>query len=569
MDRWRRKRRARGREIAPEEIFLDSSNLPRLDEYQLEGRVERPVSSGALLMIGGVFAVAMIAFAAQAFDLQILNGEAYADISRNNRLERSVLFAPRGIVTDRNGKEIAWNEIETDPSATTSTPYALRRYASAPGFAHLLGFVRSPKTDKSGEWWREEYVGVSGIEKVFNDALAGKNGSSMAETDARGQLVREDIVDPPHSGANLKLSIDADIQAELARRLESHAEEQGFQGGAAAIMDVTTGELIALVSFPGYDNAAFASGDAAAVNAANNDPKKPLLDRALGGLYAPGSIVKPIFAAAALNEGIIDPEKKILSTGSISIPNPYDPSKPSIFKDWKAHGWVDMRRALAVSSDVYFYEISGGFQDQKGLGIANMDAYARRFGLGAPTGIALGGEADGVIPTPEWKKTVFGKDDPWRIGDTYNTAIGQYGFQVTPLQIVRYVASLANGGTLLTPQLVAGAHLVGTSVGIPDAYLQVVREGMRAAVHSDAESRTTRALDIAGIDIAGKTGTAQVGTHNQYMNSWAIGFWPYEHPRYAFAVVLEKAPANTLSGAAPAMAPFFYWLMANKPEYVH
>jgi penicillin-binding protein 2 len=550
------------REIEPDEIFLDSSNLPKLNATQFEGRVERPVSAVAIFSVGAIFGLVMIAFGAQAFSLQVLNGETYADISRNNRLERDVIFATRGILTDRNGVELAWNELDTDPQATSTVPYAARHYTELPGFAHLLGFVRYPKADSSGSWWREEYVGVAGIESVFDSRIAGENGSSMAETNARGQLVREDIVDPPQGGETLKLSVDADIQTELARRLEAHAANQGFQGGAAAIMDVHTGELIALVSFPEYDNDAFANGDSEIVAAANADARTPLLNRAVAGLYAPGSIMKPMFAAAALTEGIISPDKAILSTGSISIPNPYFPDKPSIFRDWKAHGYTDMRRALAVSADVYFYAIGGGYQDQKGLGIQKIDEWATRFGFSRVTGIALGGEPEGVIPTPEWKRQVF--DDDWRLGDTYNTAIGQYGFQVTPLQVVRFIAGIASG-KLVVPQLLAGEQGEVTDLGIKEEHLKIVREGMRAAV---TEGGTAQALNIGGIDIGGKTGTAQVGARNQYMNSWVVGFWPYENPKYAFAVVLEKAPANTLSGASPAMAPFFHWLRDNKPEYV-
>lgn len=557
-----RRRGFKVREIEPDEIFLDSSNLPKLDAAQFEGRVERPVAPMAIMLIGVIFAGTMTAFAAQAFNLQVRNGDEYADISRNNRLERDVIFATRGIITDRTGTELAWNELDTDPNATNTLPYALRHYIEKPGFAHLVGFVRYPKADASGSWWREEYTGVAGIEGIYDDRLAGGNGSSMSETNARGELVREDIVDPPHNGQMLQLSIDADVQAELARILMRHAENQGFQGGAAAIMDVQTGELLSLVSFPEYDNAAFANGDAAAVKAANEDAATPLLNRAVAGLYAPGSIVKPMFAAAALAEGIISPDKAILSTGSISIPNPYFPDKPSIFKDWKAHGYTDMRRALAVSADVYFYAIGGGYQDQRGLGIQKIDEWAKRFGFSAITGIALGGEPTGTIPTPEWKKEVF--DDDWRLGDTYNTAIGQYGFQVTPLQVVRYIAGIASG-KLVVPQLLNGAQGDTTSLGLGDDQLQIVREGMRQAV---TDGGTAAALNMGGIDIAGKTGTAQVGARNQYMNSWVVGFWPYENPKYAFAVVLEKAPAGTLSGASPAMSSFFQWLRDNKPEYV-
>ena len=568
------KARARGSEIDPEDIFLDSSNRSGLDFAQLEGRIERPVSRIAIAAIGVCFFLAASVFASQAFTLQIVKGSTYADISRNNRLERSVLFATRGIITDRNGKELVWNETlslatsteEKDADAKAALPYARRHYIEGPGFSHILGYVRYPKADASGSWWREEYTGISGVEHAFEQVLRGRNGSTMTETNARGILVREDIVDPPQDGETLRLSIDADIQSELARILSGHAKNNRFQGGAAVIMHVETGELIALTSFPEYNNAAFSEGDTEVIASANADARSPTLNRAVAGVYAPGSIVKPIFAAAALNEKLISPEKEILSTGSISIPNPYTPEKPSIFKDWKAHGYVDMRRAIAVSSDVYFYAIGGGYKDQAGLGIAKIDEYARRFGLGEITGFALTGEAQGTIPTPEWKEKVF--DDPWRLGDTYNTAIGQYGFQVTPLQVARFTAAIANGGTVLTPCLLSASHctlLSRSHVGISDDDLQIVREGMYDAVHAGG---TAAALNMGGISIAAKTGTAQIGRNNEFMNSWVIGFWPSEKPKYAFAVVLEKAPAGTLSGASPALSQFFYWLRENKPEYL-
>jgi len=557
-------RRLRGGEIAPDEIFLDASNLPGLDAQQLEGRVERPVSGTAVGLVGALFILVAVVYAGRAFSLQVIDGDTYADISRNNRIERTVLFAARGIIYDRTGTELAWNTVEINPERASTTPYALRHYIAKPGFAHLLGFVRYPKADQLGSWWREEYVGVSGIEHTLDWMLAGQNGSSLSETDARGELVREDIVDPPHEGESVHLSVDADMQAALAHALSNHAEQHRFEGGAGVIMDVHTGELLALTSFPEYDNAAFARGEGEAVRNANENARRPLLNRAVSGVYSPGSIVKPILAAAALAENIIAPEKKILSTGSIEIPNPYFPDKPSIFKDWKAHGYVDMRRAIAVSSDVYFYAVGGGFQDQVGLGIARIDDYAKKFGLSIPTGIILGGEAAGVIPTPEWKKEVF-NGEPWRLGDTYNTSIGQYGFQITPLQAVRYAAAIGNGGQLLTPKLLRDATPEAIATGVSDEHLAIVREGMRAGVN---DGGTAQALNMGGIEIAAKTGTAQLGIKNQYVNSWVIGFWPASDPKYAFAAVLEKAPSTNASGATAAMTNFFYWLRDAKPEYV-
>lgn len=562
-------RRPRIHEIAPEDIFLDSSNLPGHDVPQFEGRMQKPVSRRSILAVGLVFVLVVGGFGYRAFSLQVVRGDVYADISKNNTLDHSLVFATRGIIYDRTGKELAWNEVQKDDdTGDAENLYALRAYAKESGLAHLLGYVQYPKKDAQGAWWRQEYSGISGVERSFNDVLSGHNGHTIVEKDAHGALVRENIIDPPVSGEDVTLSVDASVQNKLYTTLWSHAQANKFGGGAAVIMDVRTGEILALTSFPEYDNQAFTDGDAAVVRATSARADSPLLNRAVAGLYTPGSIVKPIFAVAALNEGIITPEKQILSTGAISVPNPYDPSKPSIFRDWTVHGLVDMRTAIAVSSDEYFYAVGGGYGAQKGLGIVKIDDYARRFGLASTTGIALSGEAAGIIPTPEWKVQVFGPDDPWRIGNTYHTSIGQYGFQITPLEAVRFTAAIANGGKLLTPHLVASSSPEYDEIDVPDAYLQVAREGMRLAVTSTRQDATVKSLNISGIKLAAKTGTAQLGVRNEYMNSWSVGFWPADNPHYAYAVVLEKAPAGTPSGAAPGMRPFFEWLISAHPEYL-
>ena len=569
---WFRKSRKDSHEIAPDEIFLDSSNLPSHNAGQFEGRVPKPVSPQAIWGVGIAFALAVIAFSAQAYDLQISHGSEYSDISRNNRLNRTLIFAARGVIYDRNGLELAWNEAPhaepvSAPSYATSS-FALRKYSALPGLSHIIGFVRYPKADARGAWWREEYAGISGIELSYDSQLRGQNGSTMVETDARGRVLREHIIAPPKNGSDISLSIDAEVESELYKILSAHAAKNRFKGGASVIMDVRTGEILAMASFPEYDHAAFTEGNTKVIREAFDNLRTPMLNRAVAGAYTPGSIVKPIFASAALNERIISPDKQILSTGAITIPNPYVPESPSVFRDWAVHGPVDMRTALAVSSDEYFYTIGGGYGGQEGLGISRLDEYARKFGLGIATDISLLGEVSGVIPTPAWKEEVFGADDPWRIGNTYHTAIGQYGFQITPLQAVRFIAAIANGGKLLKPQLMAGSSPEYIDVGIPDSYLEVVREGMRLAVTSTREDATVKYLNMKGIRMAGKTGTAERGARNEAMNAWFIGFWPAENPKFAVATVLENAPAGTLSGAGPAMLPFFQWLIANKPEYV-
>jgi penicillin-binding protein 2 len=288
----------------------------------------------------------------------------------------------------------------------------------------------------------------------------------------------------------------------------------------------------------------------------------PFLNRAVDGLYTPGSIVKPYIALGALTEGIIDPGTVIVTTGSISIPNPYDQTKSTTFKDWKNLGPLDMRHALAMSSDVYFYTVGGGYKDQKGLGITNIDKYLKMFGFGSTTLPSFVEGKAGTIPTPDWKKRTFGED--WFLGDTYHTSIGQYGVQVTPIQIIRGVAAIANGGTILTPTILKGEDLpVDHVVDIPAKNFEVVREGMRLGVLQG----TGVILNEPFVHLATKSGTAELGESRQKVNSWITGFWPYENPKYAFAVTLEKGSAHNLVGSAAAMKQELEWMDKNTPEY--
>jgi penicillin-binding protein 2 len=327
-------------------------------------------------------------------------------------------------------------------------------------------------------------------------------------------------------------------------------------------MDVRTGEIIAMTSYPEYSSEAMTDGDAAAIKSYNADKYQPFLDRATDGLYAPGSIVKPVMATAGLTEGVITPQTTIYSSGQISIPNPYDPAHPSIFKDWRVNGLMTVRDALAVSSDVFFYEVGGGYQNQPGIGISKIDQYFSMFGFGQDPGLPGFTSALGNIPTPEWKAKNFPDDPTWRIGDTYHTSIGQYGMLVSPLQAVREAAAIATGH-LYTPTLIASTTPSYTTLPISGDVLKVVREGMRQGVTSGI----AQAINFGFVQPAAKTGTAQVGMHNEHQNAWMIGFWPYDNPKYAFAVVLEKAPAGTAVGGAAVMAGFLTYLHEHDPQY--
>lgn len=549
-------------EIDPDEILLDSSNLPEFDVHQFEGRIERPISRFSVWSVGIFFMLVVLVFAYRTWDLQVIQGSAYAEKSEKNRLRHSLIFASRGVIYDRNNTLVAWNSVnEKNPDVSN------REYLDVAGIGNLIGYVKYPTKDKTGFYFREDFVGLDGVEKVFNSSLIGKNGLKLTETNALGEITGESQSQPPQDGAPLYLGVDVRLQSALHSFIEATAHEVGFSGGAGVLMDVHSGELLALSTYPEYNSKILTDGsNSAKITAYTKDPNRPFLNRAVSGLYTPGSIVKPFVALGALNESIISPKKEILSTGSISVQSPYNPDVKSVFTDWKAHGLVDMRKALAVSSNVYFYEIGGGFEGQRGLGITKLEKYFRMFGFGEVVPGDYFAGVSGVMPDPEWKKENFNGEE-WRLGDTYYTSIGQYGFQATPLQAVRAVSAIANDGILLTPVItrlgpdeMAGAE----TVPIPREHIQVVKEGMRQAVLEG----TAKGLNIPQIEIAAKTGTAELGVSKEKVNSWVIGFFPYENPRYAFAVTMEKGSRNNVIGALYVVRQFIEWMAVNTPEYL-
>lgn len=544
--------------LDPDEIFLDSSNIASHDKYQFEGRIEKPISAKNTFLISFGFLLIVLVFSFKIFNLQVQKGPAFAEKSLNNHLDHEVVFAHRGAIEDRNGVQLAWSEISDE------TSFPLRKYIDAKGFGNLLGYVKYPKKDSSGNFYSLETSGEDGLEKYFNELLSGSNGVKLTEVDVKGNVESQSIIEPPKNGSKLTLSIDSRIQEQMFKSLEEAVKNSNYQGGAGVLMNARTGEVVALSTYPEYSSSVLSEGkDSEAISSFFNSSKKPFLDRPVSGLYAPGSIVKPFIALGVLNEKIIDPYKSILSTGSISLPNPYDPEHPSVFKDWKAHGYVNLREAIAVSSDVYFYEVGGGFQDQKGLGITKIDEYLKKFQFTIPTEGFFASPA-GTIPSPEWKAANFNGDE-WRVGDTYHTTIGQYGFQTTPLQVARAMTGIANKGKVVSPTILKGdqGKVVEIS-GVDKSNFTPVHEGMRMAV----TEATARALNVSGVPVAAKTGTAEIGSGKSYVNSWVSGFFPYDNPEYVFAVVLEKGPVAYSVSAMQTMGKVVTWIRDNAPEYV-
>lgn len=554
------------RDIDLDEIFLDSENLPNFNTQQFEGRLEKPIPKRSILILSLSFILISLIFVFKMADLQIIKGEVLFKKSQNNTLMKQPIIASRGIIYDRNDEILSFNSWENRDLNNFSIPK--RIYYDSPGFSLLLGYVSSPAKDSFGNYWQDTFIGKDGVEKFYNDILNGQNGVRITETDVSGKIQSENTISQPIPGANLKLSIDAKVQKKMYESISSMAKNSSFSGGVGIIMDINKGELLSMVSYPEYNSNILSSGeDKKTINSYFSDKRKVFLNRSISGLYAPGSIVKPFLGYGALVENIISPFKEILSNGSISIPNPYFPDKKSVFKDHGVFGYVDMKKAIAVSSDVYFYQIGGGYQDQNGLGIVNIDKYADMFGIAKKTGIDLLGEKSGVVPTPEWKAKTF-KGEIWRVGDTYNTAIGQYGFQVTPISMARAVAGIANMGIMPTPHLILNDSDMESKkdvISIDNEKMKIIHEGMRMTVTEG----TATALNISAVKVAAKSGTAQVGFGNTNTNSWIIGFFPYENPRYSFVVMMERGPKEASGNATRVMSEVLDYMSIYTPEYVY
>lgn len=586
-----RARKASSFEIDPEDVFLDSQNLSSFNMDQMEGQLEKPIGKHMFYSAIIIPMLLLVGFSYKLFAMQVIHFDEYKEQADSNHLKTIPIFALRGTITDRKGMLLAWNSLYTNgtssgktlgktvattTAATTtivekntieSTPKAdddipKRVYTTTEGFSHLLGYVSYPKRDQSGVFWQDEYVGKDGVEKQYQSTLAGIQGERITSVSALHQVEAQNVVIYPTHGENIALTIDKDVQAKLYERMEALAHRVGFTGGAGVIMDVRTGEILALASYPEYNNNlmtnAITKEEKSTIGSDLLDKRRKFLNRAVSGLFTPGSTVKPFFAYAALAENVITPEQNIFSSGQFVIKNKYD-GPDTVFKDWKAHGYVDMRSAIAESSDEYFYQIGGGYQDQKGLGIARLNTYAELFGFGTTTGIDLPAEGYGLVPSPAWKQKVFGED--WLLGDTYHSAIGQYGFQLTPLELVRGVAALANGGHLVTPHILLGVTTASTSIHLDPKKLKVIQEGMHLAVQG--VEGTAKGLNIEGVDVAGKSGTAELGVSKDLVNSWISGYFPADNPKYAFVVIMEKGGRHNPYGAVVAMKETLEWMRDN------
>ena len=441
-----------------------------------------------------------------------------------------------------------------------------RFYPDGKIFSSIIGYVGMPsKGDLENKPYLayQNFTGKSGVEYQYDRDLNGVPGILLNQRNAQGQTISAVKIQEPQPGKNLYLTIDGDFQKYLFERMNQGLKELSRNSGAAIALNPQNGEVLAMVSFPVYDNNIFidAAQKEEILNILN-DKSLPLFNRAISGTYQPGSTIKPLIGIAALKEGIITPQKEIFSPGYLDVPNPYNPSQPTRFLDWRYQGWVNLYSAIAQSSNVYFYTVGGGFGDIGGLGINKLIEWWKKFRLGQKTKIDLPGEADGFLPTPEWHKKTFKR--PWLLGDTYNVSIGQGDLKITPLQLINYISAIANGGRIYRPFIFKDKPIeVLDDLSYLEKEISEVKKGMIQTIEAPLGSAHLMA-DLP-FGVAGKTGTAQVA-NNKLENAFFVGFAPAQNPQIALLILVEGSRQGSLNAVpiAKDVLNWYYHYRINK-----
>lgn len=449
----------------------------------------------------------------------------------------------------------------------------MRHYPDGEAFSALLGYVSLPTAKDLASrpsLASQDLVGKAGVEAYYDEILQGIPGKYVKVRNAKGQIVHEEEQAKPKIGKPLTLTVDGEFQKYFAGRLKQGLDSLGRTSGAGLAMDPRTGEILALVSLPTYNNNILSSpGNREAKTEILTSEQKPLFNRIVGGNYNPASTMKPLVAAAGLAEGVIVPTTHVYSPGYLDVHNPYNPSKPSRFVDWRFQGDMDMYLGIAFSSNVYFYSVGGGAGSIKGLGITKLKAWWEKFGFGKPTGIDLPGEAKGFLPDPKWKEEAHGR--PWLLGDTYNVSIGQGDLSVTPIQLLNYISAVANGGTLYRPH--ASKTVEPEKTGDLTQYgreLLEVRKGMRqTVVHPRGSAYLMHDLPFY---IGGKTGSAQI-LNNTKENAFFVGFASRDSsgaatediqaPEIAILILIEDSKQGSLN-AVPVAKDALGWYYEHR-----
>ena len=565
-----------------------------------ESTARREAWKRRVLALAAVAGIAFVGLLGQLWYLQVLEGGKLQEMSERNRIRIRPVAAPRGILFDRNGLPLVDNRPaftlsliprEIDDRDTVIArlsvllkiplsdlqealdrvppdsfrPVRVRRgltleevtkveerklelpgvvvevepqrvYPTSTFAAHLLGYVREVSDDqmKQGRYRRGDMIGQSGLERLLDEYLRGRDGGERIEVDAMGRPVQVMRREEPDPGAQVVTTVDRRIQEAAERAMAGRS-------GAVVVMDPRNGDVLAMTSSPAFELDRLAGNlDKDEWLKVIRDPLTPLMNRALQSQYAPGSVFKVVVAAAGLQEGSLTPMDRIYCNGEFHLGQ-------WTFKDWKegGHGHVDTRSALIHSCNIFFYQ--AGLK----VGPAAIARYAEAFGLGSPSGIDLGGEKPGLVPFVDGRRRVDGRK--WQAGDTVNMSIGQGQVLVTPMQVARMMSAVANGGVLWRPRLVQRVERVDGSLAYSSASKMTGRVDLSPIVwaflrHALSgvvnEGGTGGAARIPGIDVAGKTGTAQSINKSDAAkgqdHAWFASFAPVQDPEVVVVVLVER-----------------------------
>jgi penicillin-binding protein 2 len=546
-------------------LILDRNGLPlatNAPSYQLELTREQVTDIDATLV--------------GLAQLGLLDNADFPSLKKDIRSRRSFEAVPVKLqLTDEELARFAARRYQFP--GVEIRPRLTRYYPLGASSVHAIGYVgaiseEDEKTLDLNEYAGTTLTGKSGVEKAYERELHGRAGVQQLLVNAQGRTVErigKEAVElkrqEPTAGNDLFLTIDLRVQQVAEEALRG-------QRAAAVAIDPTSGDILAFVSTPAFDPNLFARGlSRPQYLALTEDPDRPMYDRALRGVYPPGSTVKPLFAIAALESGVVTSHDTRFCRGMWSAPG-YGRAR----RDWKpgGHGTVDMRRALATSCDIYFFDMA------RLMGIDRMAAVLSKFGLGTPTGIDIEGERSGILPSTQWKKRAYKKPEfqVWFPGDTISVGIGQGQMLVTPLQLANAIAALANKGQRFKPRLVRAVRDVQTGkvkqitpeplppVKVADAgEWEVAQGGMFDVVNAPHGTARFYLAPAPVYQMAGKSGTAQVFTVSinekmrkakeleEHLRDHAlfVSFAPFESPKIAVAVVVENAPGGGSAFAAP------------------
>ncbi len=607
-------------------------------EYMQAFGVERPLEKRSFGFLAAFFGVIVLIVIGRVAYLSLIKHDYYVSRAESNVNRVIITPAERGIIRDRYGTPIVKNEAALSvyfyPSSAVSNneaPAVLKalplinmtesefseivskfgassdgillkkdltkqeaisieslnlsslsvrtdvKRVFEPPFAHVVGYTGLPTKEdlSSKKITPSDTVGKTNLEYLFDETLRGESGKIISYRNSLGKELGQRNFSEPKKGDDLQTTVDAGLTNEFYQSLLDLMKRIGSGPGAVGIaLDPTDGEVLALVSAPSFSSSDIAKSMI--------DENHPLLNRAISGLYSPGSTIKPIVATGVLAEKVMRVDDEVYSAGKMYIPNKYNPDNPTRFVDWKAHGWVDLHSAIARSSNIYFYAAGGGLLQNpdlfkgwggvvKGLGIERLGKYYSLFGLDTKTGIELSSENVGIIPTPEAKKKRTGID--WTIGDTYITSIGQGDMVVTPISLISAISAIYNGGTVYTPHLSFKDKQVLKDDTNLASYIAEAKIGMRDAVTKDYG--TAHLLDSLPFDVYGKTGSAQI-QNNKKTNAFFVGCANYNSvpkekitaeenaPKEVCVLVLVENAKEGGLNAVPIAKDVFEWYYNNR-----